>query len=184
MNGGKVIMVKNKQPVVYVARRIFDKSGRFYCVGYFVSKAYLLHKETTYKKNGIANTNYTVDIGPERYEETWNGELRHMDQLLPRDVMDENYCIIYDSAETCHRVFSNYQDCYKYTGKENKRLHAERLKEFSKGSQKYNEAKAIYDGALEFAENIERKYISEAGEIRDRLAEDEIGLMDAEEATR
>ena len=132
MNGGKVIMVKNKQPVVYVARRIFDKSGRFYCVGYFVSKAYLLHKETTYKKNGIANTNYTVDIGPERYEETWNGELRHMDQLLPRDVMDENYCIIYDSAETCHRVFSNYQDCYKYTGKENKGYMLSVLKNFLK----------------------------------------------------
>lgn len=164
-------MIKeNKQPVVYVARRIFDMKHGLGCVGHFVSKGYLNSSKSTFDVDGKENTSYSVDVGDRRYIRDSKGYPIDMPELIPAEVGSDGYDICYDTKETFHRVFDNYADCYSYATSHNDEWKNKRLSKCKYGSEEYNLLKSVFDGAKKYGEKLERTYINEANDFLDRMS--------------
>ena len=136
--------MKDKRPVRYVARRIIGHENfgdRLIAV--FVARAYLMHMEKYWSKDGISGETYSVEFCDDGF--AWG------------EWVDTNLSVEYPETRVdC--VFKDYDSCKKYVDELNKSNFEYKLHN-AQNKKEYSEIVSNYNTAIAFGNAMEEKYI-------------------------
>ena len=135
---------ENKQPVVYVARKLFFyvNSNRS-TIAYYVSKARLDSVKICFSESGKITKEYSVLYSTQEYHKTND-----------KNIFAEN-----KSFDEVNTVFCDFEDCKKFVKKMNINILSRRLK----GKQSIEKKMVLtqYINAKKIGERLEKEFISQ-----------------------